>query len=89
MEDEEPLKAGAIIRNTSNFVQNLVNQFLANRVVAASVVVRGILLASNHVLGMEEVTVSPIADLIDNVGLQVAVDGARDIFSLACEDVLV
>jgi hypothetical protein len=38
---------------------------------------------------MEEVTVSPIADLIDNVGLQVAVDGARDIFSLACEDVLV
>jgi hypothetical protein len=34
-------------------------------------------------LGVEEVTISAGADLIDNVGLEIAVDCSWDIFALA------
>lgn len=33
---------------------------------------------------MEELAVRTGADLVDNVGLEIAVDGSRNIFSLAC-----
>jgi hypothetical protein len=51
--------------------------------VATGVVVRGILLPGDHVFGVEEGAVGASADLIDDVGLEIAVDGAGDIFALA------
>lgn len=39
VEHEETLKTGAIVGNAADLVENLVNELLAHRVVAASVVV--------------------------------------------------
>ena len=84
VEDEETLETRAIIGDTANFVQDLINQLLADSVVTTSIVVRSILLASNHVLGVEEAAVGTSADFIDNVGLEIAVDGSGNIFALTC-----
>ena len=83
MEDEETLETGAVVCNAADLVENLINEFLTNGVVTASVVVGRILLASDHVLGVEEAAVGAGADFIDDIGLKIAVDGSRDIFALA------
>ncbi len=62
--------------------KNLVNELLSDGVVTTGVVVGGILLSSDHQLGVEQTAVGAGADLIDDVGLEIAVDGARDIFAL-------
>lgn len=82
MEDEETLKTGAVVCDTTNLVQDLINELLAHGVMTTCVVVRGILFASDHVLGMEKLTVGTSADLVDDIGFQVAVDGSRNIFAL-------
>lgn len=83
VEDQETLETSAAIGNTANTVQNLVDQLLADGVVATSVVVGGILLASDHLLGVEQRAVGTGADLIDDVGLEIAVDGTGDVLALA------
>ena len=83
VEDEEALKTRAAVGDTSDLVQDLVDQLLANSVVATGVVVRGILLASDHLLGVEQAAVGAGADLVDDIWLEIAVDGAGDIFALA------
>ncbi len=83
MEDEEALKTAAVVGNAADLVEDLIYQLLANGVVATGVVVGGILLAGDHVLGVEEAAVGAGADLIDDVGLEIAVDGAGNILSLA------
>ena len=88
VEDEEALQARAVVRNTPNLVEHLVDELFADGVVAASVVVRGILLAGDHLLGMEEAAVGAGADLVDDIGLEIAVDGARDVLAVACDEML-
>jgi hypothetical protein len=83
VEDEEALQPGAVVCNTANFVQDLINQLLADGVVATSVVVRGILLASDHQFRVKEGAIGAGADLVNNIGLEITVDGAGDIFALA------
>lgn len=83
MEDQETLETRAVVGNAADLVHDLINQLLANSVVTTSVVVRGILLSSNHQLGVEQAAVGAGADLIDDVGLEIAVDGTGNIFSLA------
>jgi hypothetical protein len=51
--------------------------------VATGVVVRGILLSADHLLGVEERAVRAGADLVDDIGLEIGVDGTGDIFALA------
>jgi hypothetical protein len=46
-------------------------------------VVGGILLAGNECLGMEEVAVGPISDLVDYTGLQVDVKRAWHVLAIA------
>lgn len=77
------MKPCAIVCYTANFVQNLIDKLLANSVVTTGVVVRRIFLASDHMLGVEEATISASADLIDDIGLEIAVDCSWDIFALA------
>ena len=48
-------------------------------------VVGSILLASDHLLGVEEVAVRTGPDLIDDIGLEVNVDRARNILALTCK----
>nr|ACN31580.1 unknown [Zea mays] len=82
VEDQETLETGAVVGNTADLVEDLVDHLLADGVVTTGIVVRGILLASDHVLGVEKTAVGTGADLIDNIGLKVAVDGARNVLAL-------
>lgn len=86
VENEEALKTNTVVGDTANLVEDTLNELLANSVVATGVVVGSILLASDHHLGVEKVAVSTGADFIDDIGLEIAVDGARDVLALACMD---
>lgn len=82
VEDEEALKTNTVVGNTADLVEDAINELLSDGVVTTGVVVGSILLASDHHLGVEEVSVGTGADLIDDVGLEIAVDGAGDILAL-------
>ncbi len=64
MEDEKALKTGALVRELTDPVEDDVDELLADGVVTASVVVGGILLASDQLLGVEQLTVSSSANFI-------------------------
>ena len=83
VEDEETLQTRAVVGDAADLVKDLVDELLADRVVATGVVVRGILLAGDHLLGVEERAVGAGADLVDDIGLQIGIDGTGDILALA------
>jgi hypothetical protein len=83
VEDQETLQTRAIVGNTSNLVQDLINKLLSDSVVATSIVVRRVLLSSNHLFWVEKTAVGSRADLVNDVWLEIAVDGSGNIFSLA------
>lgn len=84
VEDEETLETSAVVGDTADLVEDLVNHLLADGVVATGVVVRGILTTGDHVLGVEKAAVGTGADLVDDIGLEITVDGPGNIFALAC-----
>jgi len=81
VEDHESLKTSAVVRQLADAVQNQINNFFANRVMASREIVAGIFLARDQLLGMEQLTVGTRADLIDDGGLQINEDGTRNVFS--------
>jgi hypothetical protein len=83
MEDEEALETRATICHASDLIEDLVDELLANSVMSASIVIGRILLASDHLLRVEEAAVGTGADLVDDIWLEITVDGAWDIFALA------
>ena len=83
MEDEETLETGAVVGDMANFVHNLINQFLSDSVMAASIVVRGILLSCDHLFRVEQAAVGTGTNFINDIGLEIAVDCSWDIFALA------
>lgn len=85
VEDEEALETGTGVGHTADLVENLVNHLLTDGVVTTGVVVGSILLASDHLLGVEERAVGTSADLINDIGLEIAVDGARNVAARACQ----
>ena len=84
VEDEETLKTGAVVCHTADLVQDIVNQFLSDGVMASGVVVGGIFLSSDHVLRVEKGTVGTGADFVHYIGFEIGVDCARDEFAITC-----
>lgn len=82
VEDKEALEAGAVVGNTSNLVEDIVNQFFSDGIVSSGIVVGCILFSSDHLLGVKETSVCAGTDFVDDVGLEVAVDGSGDIFAV-------
>ena len=64
MEDEEALKALAVLRQATDPVQHEVDHLLANGVVTSGVVVGGVLLAGHQLIGMEQLTVGSGSNLV-------------------------
>ena len=64
VEDEEALKAGTLIGELADAVENEVDDLLADGVVTAGVVVGGVFLAGDERFRMEELTVGSSPDLI-------------------------
>ena len=82
VKDEETLETGAVVGNATDFVEHLINELFADGVMTASIIVGRVLLSGDHLLRVEEATVCAGADLVDHIGLEIAVDCARDIFAL-------
>jgi len=81
VEDKESLETGALVSQLADAVQDQVDDFLADGVVATGVVVGGVLLASDQLLGVEQLTVCSGADLIDHGGLQIDEDGTGNVLA--------
>ena len=62
-------------------IWNRCNNIFTDGVVATGVVVGSILLAGDHLLGVEELAISAQADLINDGGLEVDEDSARNVFA--------
>ena len=84
VEDQEALETGASVGNTADLVEDAIDKRLSNGVVATGIVVGSVLLAGDHVLGVEQAPVWAGADLVDDVRLKIAVDCSWDILSLTC-----
>lgn len=67
MEDEETLQAGTLVSELANAIQHEIHDLFADRVVAASVVVRGVLFAGDQLLRVEELTVGTGTNLICDI----------------------
>lgn len=64
VEDEETLQPSALVRQLPDSVEHQVHQLLAYRVVAASVVVSGVLLPRYELFGMKQLTVRSRAHFV-------------------------
>lgn len=67
VEDEESLKSDAVLRQLADSFQHKVYDLLADRVVAAGVVVGRILLPADHLLRVEQATIRTHAYLVCSV----------------------
>jgi len=81
MEDQETLETSAVVGELADTVEGEVDNFLTNGVVTTGVVIGGIFLTRDQLLGVEQLAVSTSADFIDDSGLEIEEDGARDVLS--------
>ena len=70
-----------MIGQLSDAVKDQVDDFLTNGVVTTGVVVGGILLTSDQLFWVEELTVGTSADLVNYGWLQINEDGAWDVLA--------
>ena len=78
VEHSEGSESAAVVGELADAIGDGVDDLLADGVATAGEVVGGILLGLHEVLGVEELFVSSMANLIDNVGLKVNKEGTRD-----------
>merc|ERR1719197_1420005 len=71
VEYHETLQACAVVRQLPCAVEHQVHDLLADCVVAASIVVGGVLLARDELLWVVQATVGARADLVHHSGLQI------------------
>jgi len=83
VEAHEALQPGAVVRQLTDAVEDQVDDFLSDGVVAARKVVRGVLLAGDQLLGVEQLAVGPRAHLVDHGRLEVHKHGAGDVLARA------
>ncbi|KAI7850373.1 hypothetical protein BDC45DRAFT_518663 [Circinella umbellata] len=83
MEDQETLQTTTVIGKLANTVQNGIDKFLTNSVMATSVVVSSIFLTSNQLLRMEELTISASTNFVNNSRFQIDKDSTRNVFTSA------
>lgn len=84
MKDKETLETGAVVCKLADPIEDQINNLFANGVVAASVIIRGVLLAANDLLRMVELAVGSRTNLVTDSRLKVDIDGAGDVLSRAC-----
>jgi len=83
VEEQKALQTSALISKLADAVQDKVNNLLANGVVTTGVVVGGVFLARDQLLGVEQLAVGASADLINDGGLQVNKDGTGNVLASA------
>merc|ERR1719376_1932385 len=77
VEDEETLQTGALISQFADSVQNKIDNFLSDGVVASRVVVGSIFFSSDQLLRVKQLTVSSGSYLVNNSWLKVDENSSR------------
>jgi len=81
MEEKESLEASTLVSKLPDSVQDQINDLLSNGVVTPGVVVGGVLLSIDELLGMVELTVSSNSSLVNDRRLQVYEDSSWNMIS--------
>merc|ERR1712213_134208 len=81
MEQKESLKSSTGVSELPNPVENQVDNLLSNGVVSSRVVVSGVLLSVDELLGMVQLTVGSASGLIDDSRLQIDEDSSWDVLA--------
>jgi len=81
VEEHETLETSAVIRELADAVKHKIDDLLADSVVATSVVVCGVLLARDNLLGVVQLTVGTSADFVTHTGLQVDQHGTGHVLA--------
>ena len=81
MENEETLKASALVRQLADAVEHQIDDFLANGVVTTGVVVGGVFLSGNQLLRVEKSSVSTSANFVNDSRLKIDKDSTRYVFA--------
>ena len=81
VEDEESLESSTLVSQLSDSVQAEIDDLLSDGVVTTSVVIGGILLSSDQLLRVEQLSVGSGTDLINNCGLKIEEDSTRYVLS--------
>ena len=82
-EHQKPLQTGTLVREFTDSIRDLVNECPSDGVVSSSVVVGGIFLSRDELLGMEQLAVSARSHLVDDAWFQVDENSPRHVFSRA------
>jgi hypothetical protein len=81
VEDHEALETSAVISKLADSIKDQVNNLFANGVVTTGVVISGIFLSRDNLLGVVQLAVGASADLVTNTGLQVDQHGTRNVLA--------
>jgi hypothetical protein len=81
VEDHEALETSAVISKLADTVEHKIDDLLADGVVTTGEVVRGVFLAGDELLGVEELAVGTSADLIDHSGLEIDEDATGHVLA--------
>jgi len=81
VEDEESLEACALVSEFADAVEDQVYDFLSNGVVTTSIVVCGILLTSDKLFWMKQLSVCASADLVNYSGFKIDEDGTGNVLA--------
>ena len=81
VEDEESLKTGTLIGELSHTVEHEINDLLTDGVMSTSVVIRGILLSGDELLGMVQLSVGSRTNLVNDGGLEIDENTSGDVLS--------
>lgn len=80
VKDEESLEASAGVGELADAVKDEVDNLLADGAgVSTGVIVSGILLSANDLLGVVELAVGSVANFVTDSGLEIDVDGAGNV----------
>merc|ERR1712018_635252 len=81
MEEKESLESSTSICQLPDSVENKIDNLLSNGVVSSCVVVGGVLLSVDELLGVVELTVCSASGLVDDSGFQVDEDCSWDVLA--------
>jgi len=81
VEDEESLETLTVVGELADSVAGGVDKLLSNSVMTTSIVVGGVLFSVDEGFRVEELTVLAGTNFVYNGGLEIDVDGTRDVFA--------
>mmetsp|Transcript_3944 Transcript_3944/g.8793 ORF Transcript_3944/g.8793 Transcript_3944/m.8793 type:complete len:174 (+) Transcript_3944:1031-1552(+) len=81
MEDKESLETGAVVGQFTDPVEDKVHDFLPDGVVTAGVVVGGIFLSADDLLGVVQLAVGSGAHLVTHSWFEININSTRDVFT--------